>query len=256
LNPLFTLDQASVRYGSAEVLKPLSLEMRAGEFIAIAGPNGAGKSTLLSLLAGLTAPTSGTCCLLGRKAHQWKRRDFARRVAVVQQADRPEFPFSAGEVVYMGRMPHQKGMYESAEDHAAVDHALQATGMSAFRDRDVATLSGGERQRILLAAALAQEPEVLLLDEPATHLDLQHQVELQRLLAQLSGKGLLIVCVTHDLNLAAAYASRIILLQEGRLRADGAPAQVLRSPLLEEVFQVQVELHHRTSGQPWLLYGD
>jgi len=256
LNPLFTLDQASVRYGSAEVLKPLSLEMRAGEFIAIAGPNGAGKSTLLSLLAGLTAPTSGTCCLLGRKAHQWKRRDFARRVAVVQQADRPEFPFSAGEVVYMGRMPHQKGMHETAEDHAAVNQALQATGMSAFRDRDVATLSGGERQRILLAAALAQEPEVLLLDEPATHLDLQHQVELQRLLAQLSGKGLLIVCVTHDLNLAAAYASRIILLQEGRLRADGAPAQVLRSPLLQEVFQVQVELHHRPSGQPWLLYGD
>lgn len=256
MNPLFTLDQASVRYGDAEVLKPLSLEMHPGEFIAIAGPNGAGKSTLLSLLAGLTAPTSGTCCLLGRKAHEWKRRDFARRVAVVQQADRPEFPFSAGEVVAMGRMPHQKGMYESAEDHAVVDQALHATGTAAFRDRDVATLSGGERQRILLAAALAQEPEVLLLDEPATHLDLQHQVELQRLLAELSRKGLLIVCVTHDLNLAAAYASRMILLHEGRLRADGAPSQILRSNLLEEVFQVQVELHHRASGQPWLLYGD
>ena len=156
----------------------------------------------------------------------------------------------------MGRMPHQQGMYESAEDHAAVDRALQATGMSAFRDRDVATLSGGERQRILLAAALAQEPEVLLLDEPATHLDLQHQVELQRLLAKLSREGLLIVCVTHDLNLAAAYACRIILLHEGRLRADGPPSQILRSDLLEDVFQVQVEMHHRASGQPWLLYGD
>ncbi len=256
MNALFTLDKANVRYGEAEVLKPVSLQMCAGEFIAIAGPNGAGKSTLLSLLAGLFIPTSGTCCLLGRKAHEWNRRDFAKRVAVLQQAERVEFPFTAGEVVYMGRMPHQTGMYESAEDHAAVDRAFQSTGMEAFRHRYISTMSGGERQRILLAAALAQEPEVLLLDEPATHLDLQHQLWLQRLLANLSRKGLLIVCVTHDLNLAAAYAGRMILLHEGRVRADGIPSRILSSDLLEEVFQVQVELHHKASGQPWLLYGD
>ena len=256
MNPLFTLHQASVRYGAAEVLRPLSLEMAAGEFVAIAGPNGAGKSTLLSLLAGLLNPTSGTCCLLGRKVNEWKRRDFAKRVAVVQQAGPPEFPFTAAEVIYMGRMPHQAGLYETAEDHAAVERALHAAEVEVFRDRNISTLSGGERQRVLLAAALAQEPEVMLLDEPGTHLDLHHQVWLQRLLTDLSRKGMLIVCVTHDLNLAATYAGRMILLHEGRVRADGPPAQMLRSDLLEEVFEVQVELHHKASGQPWLVYGD
>jgi iron complex transport system ATP-binding protein len=256
VNALFTLDRASVRYGSTDVLKSVSLTMYAGEFIAIAGPNGAGKSTLLSLLAGLLAPSSGSCRLLERSAHQWKRRDFARRVAVVQQTDHPAFPFTAGEVVYMGRMPHRAGVHESAQDHAAVTSALEATEMGKFRNRNFSTLSGGEKQRILLASALAQEPDVLLLDEPSTHLDLLHQVSLQRLLAALSRKGLLVVYVTHDLNLAAAYAGRLILMHEGSVRADGAPAAMLRTDLIHEVFQIQVELHHRPSGQPWLLYGD
>ena len=260
MSAMFTLDAASVRHGDAEVLKPLSLQLGAGEFIAIAGPNGAGKSTLLSLLAGLSKPTSGTCCLLGRKAHEWKRRDFAKRVAVVQQlfqqGEQPAFPFTAREVVAMGRMPHQTGLYESSEDNTAVQSALAAVGMEAFSNRYVSTLSGGERQRILLAATLAQEPEVLLLDEPATHLDLQHQVGLQKLLAELSRRGLLIVCVTHDLNLAAAYAGRMILMHEGGVRADGPPTEMLHPDLLEDVFKVQVEVHHRASGQPWLLYGN
>lgn len=250
------LDQVTVRYGSTDVLKSVSLNMHAGEFIAIAGPNGAGKSTLLSVLAGLSIPNSGTCNLLGCGTHKWKRRDFARKVAVVQQGGLPAFPYTAAEVVYMGRMPHRTGIYESAEDHQAVTNALIATDMEPFRHREFSTLSGGERQRILLAAALAQAPEVLLLDEPSTHLDLQHQISLHRLLADLSRKGLLIVCVTHDLNLAATYTRRLVLISNGRVRADGAPSEVLRADLMEEVFRVHVELHHRPSGQPWLLYGE
>jgi iron complex transport system ATP-binding protein len=156
----------------------------------------------------------------------------------------------------MGRMPHRKGMYESDEDHAAVAQALATTGMSDFAEREFRTLSGGEKQRILLASALAQSPEVLLLDEPAAHLDLQHQVLLHHLLRDLSREGLLIVAVTHDLNLAAAYAARLLLMHEGRIRADGTPAEVLRSDLLQEVFHVHIELHQRPSGQPWLLYGE
>jgi iron complex transport system ATP-binding protein len=256
MSALFRLESASVRYGAAEVLKPVSLTMRAGEFIAIAGPNGAGKSTLLSLLAGLAAPSSGTCHFLDRDAHRWPRRDFARRVAVVQQSEPSVFPFTAEEVVCMGRMPHRNGMYESAEDHAAVARALATTGMTDFALREYRTLSGGEKQRILLASALAQAPEVLLLDEPASHLDLQHQVQLHQLLRDLAAQGLLIVAVTHDLNLAAAYANRILLLHRGCIRADGAPADVLHPDLLGEVFQVHVELHRRPSGQPWLLYGE
>jgi iron complex transport system ATP-binding protein len=253
---LFTLLDATVRYVSAEVLRAATLKLNAGEFVAIAGPNGAGKSTLLSLLAGLTGPSSGTCLFAGRPAHEWSRRDFARRVAVVRQAEPTAFPFTAEEVIYMGRMPHRAGMHETVADHAAVAKALAATGVEMFRDRDFRTLSGGEKQRVLLASALAQEPEVLLLDEPSMHLDLHHQLSLHKLLRDLRGSGLLVVAVTHDLNLAAAYADRLILLDEGRIRADGTPGTVLGSRMIEEVFQIRVELHHRPSGQPWMVYGE
>lgn len=256
MSATFHLQDLGMRYGSAEVLRDISLSMHGGEFIAIAGPNGAGKSTVLSLLAGLSKPSVGTCRFIDRPAHQWPRRDFARRVAVVQQSEASAFPFTAEDVVFMGRMPHQTGMYESAADHRAVAKALSTTGMSSFVNRQYSTLSGGEKQRILLASALAQEPEVLLLDEPANHLDLQHQVELHQLLRDLSRNGLLIVAVTHDLNLASAYASRLLLMHNGAIRADGTPSQVLSTPLLEEVFAVHVELHQRASGQPWLLYGE
>ncbi len=256
MNCLFRVAKAGVRYGDAEVLRSVSLELRAGELVAIAGPNGAGKSTLLSLIAGLAEPTYGTCRFLDRDAAKWNRRDFARRVAVVQQAEPSSFPFTAEEVVHMGRMPHRTGMYESAADHAAVAEALATTGMTALRERAFRTLSGGEKQRILLASALAPAPDVLLLDEPATHLDLHYQIALHKLLRELSRAGLLVVAVTHDLNLAAAYADRIVLMHEGGIRADGPPADVVRADVIAEVFQVCVEMHQRPSGTPWMLYGE
>jgi iron complex transport system ATP-binding protein len=256
VNCLFQVRDAGVRYGASEVLRSACLRLHRGEFVAIAGPNGAGKSTLLSLIAGLSAPSSGECLFLDREAHRWNRRDFARRVAVVLQTEPTAFPFTAEEVVYMGRMPHSTGLYETAEDHAAVAMALAETGTEAFRTRDFRTLSGGEKQRVLLASALAQKPEVLLLDEPSTHLDLQHQLSLHRLLRELSGKGLLVVAVTHDLNLAAAYAQRIVLMNHGRIHADGPPAEVLGPALLEDIFRVRVDVHQRPSGQPWLIYGE
>ena len=255
MNCLFHLDNASVRYGQAEVLRSVSLSFHKGEFVAVAGPNGAGKSTLLSLLAGLSAPTSGTCKYLERPATHWPRRDFARSVAVVQQTEPSEFPFTVEQVVYMGRMPHCTRMYETPADHAAVAKALAATDMSSFRQRDFRTLSGGEKQRILLASALAQQPQVLLLDEPASHLDLRHQVSLHELLRDLRSQGLLVVAVTHDLNLAAAYADRLVLMHQGRIHASGSPSDVLLTDLIAEVFGVRVELHRSRSGQPWMLYG-
>jgi iron complex transport system ATP-binding protein len=172
------------------------------------------------------------------------------------QTEPTAFPFTVEEVVYMGRMPHSTGLYESAEDHAAVAAALLATDTEALRKRDFRTLSGGERQRVMLASALAQQPEVLLLDEPSNHLDLQHQLSLHSMLRDLSRKGMLTVTVTHDLNLAAAYAQRFVLMNEGRIRADGPPAEVLAPELIAEIFQVRVEVHRRPSGQPWLVYGE
>jgi iron complex transport system ATP-binding protein len=256
MTPLFEIRNAGVRYGTAEVLCSASLRLDRGEFIAIAGPNGAGKSTLLSVVAGLKTPSSGQCLFLGTETHRWDRREFAGRVAVVLQAEPTAFPFTVEQVVYMGRMPHSTGLYETEADHAAVSRALAATDTELFRHRDFRTLSGGERQRVLLASALAQEPEVLLLDEPSNHLDLQHQLSLHKLMRELSGRGLLVVAVTHDLNLAAAYAARIVLMNDGRICADGPPAQVLKPDTIEQIFRVHVQVHQRTSGQPWLVYGE
>ncbi len=253
---LFEIRGASMRFGAAEVLRAASLDLHAGEFVAIAGPNGAGKSTLLSVIAGLLAPSSGQCLFLEQEAHRWSRREFARRVAMMTQVEPTDFPFTAAEVVYMGRMPHATGIYETPADHAAVAKALEETGAEAFRDRDFRTLSGGEKQRVLISSALAQETAVLLLDEPTNHLDLQHQLSLYRLLRDLSRDGMLVVAVTHDLNLAAAYASRLLLLDQGRIRADGTPGEVLGSGLVGEIFQVPVEVYRRQSGQPWLAYGE
>ena len=252
----FDIQDARVRYGQAEVLCGATLRLVAGEFVAIAGPNGAGKSTLLNVIAGLLPPSSGECLYFGRAAGRWPRRDFARRVAVVQQTEAGAFPFLVSEIVQMGRMPHSSGFYETVEDEAAVARAIEMAGIEHFLARDFRNLSSGERQRVLLASALAQEPEVLLLDEPANHLDLQHQLSLHRLLQTLSTNGLLVVAVTHDLNLAAAYASRMILMKEGRIMTAGAPAEVMHPNLIHAVFDVQAEVHHRATGQPWLLYAE
>jgi iron complex transport system ATP-binding protein len=222
--------------------------------VAIAGPNGAGKSTLLGILAGLRAPYLGSCLYSGTEVRNWRRRDFARRVAFLPQTLRLEFPFTAEQVIFMGRTPYAGGWFESPADHAAVARAMDITDTLAFRARDFRSLSGGERQRVILASALAQEPETLLLDEPTTFLDLKHQLSMYRLLAGLS-RSMLIVTVTHDLNLALQFSDRLIVLEQGRIAADGAPQDVLTTSLIAQVFGVQAELYARTEGRPWIGYG-
>ena len=223
--------------------------------MAIAGPNGAGKSTLLGVMAGLRPEHTGRCCYRGTEVGRWKRRAFARRVAFMPQSMRVEFPFTAEQVVLMGRTPHCHGLFESPEDWAAVERAMEITDTLAFRGRDFRSLSGGERQRVILASALAQAPETLLLDEPTTFLDLKHQVAIYGLLREQARRGLLAVAVTHDLNLAAAFADRIVVLDRGRVVADGTPASVLTPELLRDVFGVAGVLHRRPEGRPWIVYG-
>jgi iron complex transport system ATP-binding protein len=211
-------------------------------FVAVAGPNGAGKSTLLGILAGLREPYRGSCAYRDKEVSAWNRRDFARRVAFLPQSSRIEFPFTAQEVVFMGRTPYAHGWLESPEDHAAVQHAMQVTETVDFGSRDFRTLSGGERQRVLLASALAQQPETLLLDEPATFLDLKHQLAMYRLLSDLAA-NVLIVAVTHDLNLALQFSNRMLLLDRGRLAGDGATRDILIPERIHQVFGVRARLH-------------
>jgi iron complex transport system ATP-binding protein len=187
----------------------------------------------------------------GREVRQWPKRDFARRVAFLPQSVRLEFPFTAEEVVLMGRTPYASGWFQTAEDRSAAEEAMIITDTLAFRGRDFRTLSGGEAQRVILASALTQRPEALLLDEPATHLDLRHQLSLYRLLGELS-KSLLVVAVTHDLNLALQFSNRVMVLEDGRVAGDGMPREVLNPELIAQVFGVQATVHG--SDRPWLTY--
>ena len=237
--------------GFAYGLQDATFDLPETGLISIAGPNGAGKSTLLGILAGLRAPYRGSCVYEGREIRQWPKREFARKVAFLPQSVRLEFPFTAEEVVLMGRTPYARGWFQTAEDRAAAEEAMRITDTVAFRTRDFRTLSGGERQRVILASALTQRPEALLLDEPATHLDLRHQLSLYRLLIELA-RSLLVVAVTHDLNLALQFSHRVLVLEDGRIAGDGAPRDVLNPALIARVFGVQATVHD--PEKPWITY--
>jgi iron complex transport system ATP-binding protein len=235
----YRVQHAGFAYG----LREATFETGGAGLIAIAGPNGAGKSTLAGIMAGLRRPYSGTCAYRGTEVREWKRREFARRVAFLPQMMRLEFPFTAEQVVLMGRTPYGGGWFESPEDLEIVEESMATTDIREFRDRDFRSLSGGERQRVVLASALAQRPETLVLDEPTTFLDLKHQISMYRILSDLALKGMLVIAVTHDLNLALQFAERAIVLDRGRVAADGAPAEVLTPRLIRDVFGVDASVH-------------
>ena len=255
MKPFFDIQHLRLGYGDREVLQDVGLQFTAGEFVCIAGPNGAGKSTLLNVMAGLRTRYSGLCAMLGKEVRDWHRRDYARTVAMVAQGFEAEFAFTAEQVVTMGRTPFADGLFESDADRQHVQTAMERTGTLEFRHRNFRHLSGGERQRVVLASALAQAPRALLLDEPTTYLDIEHQVGLCRLLRDLCNEGLLVVAATHDLNLAAAYATRMILLQDGKVWADGSPVAVLNEANLRSVFHVSATVVPAHDGRPWARYG-
>jgi iron complex transport system ATP-binding protein len=228
--------------GFAYGLRQATFDLPARGLITIVGPNGAGKSTLVGILAGIRHPYQGSCSYSGRELNQWRRHEFARRVAFLPQAVRVEFPFTAEQVVFMGRTPHSNGWFDSPDDGAAVERAMETTDSLEFRNRDFRSLSGGERQRVILASALAQEPETLLLDEPTTFLDLRHQIAIYRILANLA-RQMLVVAVTHDLNLALRYSHRVIALDDGRIAADGLPGDVLTGRNISDIFGVTATVH-------------
>jgi iron complex transport system ATP-binding protein len=250
----FRLDSVGMSYGARAVLSDVSAVFETARMTTIVGPNGAGKSTLLGILAGLREGYRGACSYRGRDVRKWPRRAFARSVAFVPQSLRLEFPFTAEQVVMMGRTPFGNGLFEAPGDRDEVERAMALTDTLGFRGQDFRTLSGGERQRVVLASALAQSPEFLLLDEPTTFLDLKHQISTYRLLRELCRQGLGAITITHDLNLALTYSNRILLLNAGHVVADGGPREVLTAEYVNRVFGVHATVHDSGTSPAWIAY--
>lgn len=229
-------------YRGRPVLAGVDLRVGAGELVALVGPNGSGKSTLVKVLSGVLAGYEGSARLDGREIRDLPRKELARRVAVVPQEPAFGFPFSALEVVLMGRHPHLADLaFESRRDFEVARGALEHAGAGELAHRPIQELSSGERQRVVFARALAQEPRVLLLDEPASFLDVRHQVELFDLVRELAdGAGLAVLAVLHDLNLVAEYCDRVYLLRRGRVEASGPTAQVFTYANLTRVFETDL----------------
>ena len=251
--PILELERISFKYGEKQVLQDVTLTVAKGEFFGILGPNGSGKSTLLNLIDGIRLPCEGEIRLKGIAPGKMQRRDVARLVAVVPQEASWIFPLTVEEVVLMGRTPHIGRLaFESERDLAVARSAMEATDVLCLASHFMETLSGGERQRVLIARALAQEPEVILLDEPTSSLDIAHQIRTFDLIRSLSRRaGLTVVSVTHDMNLTALYCDRIALLEEGRLHSLGHPGEVITESHIREVYGVNVVVdHHPLTGLP------
>jgi iron complex transport system ATP-binding protein len=238
---MIALDDVGFSYGDKPVLDGLSIEVPKGQFLGVIGPNGAGKSTVVRLMLGLIAPARGAVKVGGRSVAAYPRREFARVVAAVTQEEALEFPFNALEVVLMGRIAHLGPLgFENAADLEAARRAMAETGVEALADRPLHTLSGGERKRVLLARALAQDPQVLVLDEPAAALDIHHQIAIFDLLAERHRRGVTVVVVVHDLNLAAAYCDRLLLIRPNAPALAGSVEEILNYQLIKETFGVEV----------------
>ncbi len=242
---LLSANQVDFAYSDVPVLRGVNLNLNKGDFIALIGPNGSGKTTLLKMLAGILAPRAGRVAWEARDLRALPRREIARRIALVPQELTLPYAFSVEEVVALGRTPYVRAFLgETRADRDAIARALEQTGTRALAERFFSDLSGGERQRVVIAMALAQEPQGLLLDEPTVHLDINHQIEILDLIHRLNReRGLTVLATMHDLNLAALYFDRLVLLNDGRIVAEGSPREVLTVETIARVFNARVAIH-------------
>ncbi len=252
------VEQASYAHAATDksaptfTLGPITFEAQRREVVAILGPNASGKSTLLRLLAGLEKPLSGRIEIEGTEVGELDLRARAQRIALVQQESELLFPLRVWEYVLQGRYPYGRRLrFETEEDCLLAGNALAQVGADSLRDRWMDQLSGGEKQRVILARALAQQPALLLLDEPTQHLDIGGKVELLRRLRRLSDENRhTVVVVTHELDLAAEFSDRIVLLHKGKCLRVGTPAEVYEREMLEEVFEAPLDVEIRQNGRP------
>ncbi|WP_414168291.1 ABC transporter ATP-binding protein [Streptoverticillium reticulum] len=247
------IENLSVEIAGARLVEDVALRAGNGRFVGLVGPNGSGKSTLLRCVYRALRPTAGRVLLAGDDLHALSAREGARRLAALPQESVSEFDFTVAEVVAMGRLPHQGAAGRvTADDTEACAAALARTGAAHLADRGFLTLSGGEKQRVLIARALAQQPEVLVLDEPTNHLDIAQQLEV---LALVRASGLTVLAALHDLNLAATHCDALYVIAGGRIVASGPPHDVLSAELLADVFGVRAHrVPHPVTGAPQLLF--
>jgi iron complex transport system ATP-binding protein len=243
-----------VQYPGADTpaLDHVTMAVPDGSLYAVLGPNGSGKSTLMKALMGAVPMSGGTALVGDRPASAWGRREMATNVGVVSQGETVAFPLTVRELVAMGRYPHLSPLGgERDQDRAAVERALTQCDVHQLSSRDMGTLSGGERQRVRIARALAQEPRALVLDEPTASLDIHHEMAILELLRASADRGMTVLLVTHGLDLASRFADRVLLLSDGRVAAEGLPAEVMRADVLEEVYRWPVAVEQDpATGSP------
>jgi iron complex transport system ATP-binding protein len=245
----------SVTYDGIVALDGLSLDVVEGEFVGLIGPNGCGKSTLIRVMSGILVPDSGSVELENSPLRTMPRKQVARVVAVVPQESHFFLDFSCMDIVLMGRNPYlRRYQSETDEDYRVALDAMEVTDTAHLKDRGINEVSGGEKQRVVMARALAQKPRLLLLDEPTAHLDIDHEVEVFDLLKRLNREGLTILVVSHDVNVAAEYCERIVLMVSGRIVARGTPEEVIKYDTLHQVYGARIVVgENPETGAPHVL---
>lgn len=242
MDPIIKAKDLGFAYTDEMVLQGVSFEILPGEFLSVIGPNGSGKTTLLRLLYGQLSPLEGVIYLNGTPISNISRRNLSQTIAVVSQMPRFHFELTALELVLMGRSPHMGLLaFEGKEDLEIARQAMALTDVSDFKDRNIFSLSGGELQRVVIARALAQKPQAMLLDEPTSYLDIKHQINICQLLKRMNkDQGITIVAVFHDINLASYFSDRVMVMKEGRIHGIGTPEDVITKETLELVYDCHV----------------
>lgn len=255
---MFELEKVTTGYDTKVILKDISFTVEKGDFLGVIGPNGSGKTTLLRVISKILRPWKGRVTLEGRALDEIKYKELARKVAVVpQRMPEPFFSYSVKDFILLGRTPYlgRFQLWESEEDLRVVGEVMKETDTLGLEERNLEDLSGGERQRIIIARALAQEPEILLLDEPVSNLDIGHQIEVLDLVRKLNRKKkVTVIMILHDLNLASEYCRRLILLKKGSIFKAGTPEEVLTYEIIEEVYKTLVIVSRNpVSSKPHIL---
>jgi iron complex transport system ATP-binding protein len=253
MEPVLTLKNVSFNYGGALALRGIDLQIRGSEIVGILGPNGSGKTTLLKIIDGILIPHDGEVLVRRKRLLGLRRAEIAKEIAMVSQESHFRFEFSVLEVVLMGRFPHLgKLQFEGERDMQVALSSLDATHTRELAERSIHKISGGEKQRVLIARALAQEPRVILLDEPTAFLDLKYKREIFQLISSLSAdKGLAVIVVTHDVDLSAQYCHRLVLLKNGEIYRAGDPASVITSANIRAVYECPVVVDNNPlTGKP------
>jgi iron complex transport system ATP-binding protein len=250
MNPAISIDRVSFSYNSRPILQDINLQIHKQSVLGLIGPNGSGKTTLLRLVSRILQPQEGQILIDGLPLQHLRAAEIARKMAVISSEQSFEFPFSVTDIVAMGRFPHLGRLQKLSEkDREITEYSMKMTAIDHLKDRPISKLSSGERQRVLIARAVAQQPAILLLDEPNSHLDINHQLAVFHLLHQLNReRQLTIVVVLHDLTAAAAFCHSIVLLHERRVAKVGRPEEVITAELIRQTYGADVDVHPSPLG--------